>query len=103
MICAVTQMHFLPFVLLVSTVRVCIYLEYKYLKWSELCRESCTDENDVIKQIVTSDSKAALTFPEALVSLKGSSKNLTRLFLGLSIGGSLLIALIHLPFFMQQA
>uniref|UniRef100_A0A915AL22 SSD domain-containing protein n=3 Tax=Parascaris univalens TaxID=6257 RepID=A0A915AL22_PARUN len=64
-----------------------VIFEKSNLTWSELCRESCTDENDVIKQIVTSDSKAALTFPEALVSLKGSSKNLTRLFLGLSIGG----------------
>ncbi|VDD89737.1 unnamed protein product [Enterobius vermicularis] len=46
--------------------------------WSDLCRESCTDDDDAIVQIITSDLDAPLTYPESLVSSKISNETTKR-------------------------
>uniref|UniRef100_A0A0R3RK42 Uncharacterized protein n=1 Tax=Elaeophora elaphi TaxID=1147741 RepID=A0A0R3RK42_9BILA len=51
-----------------------------------MCHDACAGKNDPIQQILESDQKTALTYPETIVSLKNTG-NLTRLFLGLTIGG----------------
>ncbi|EJD74603.1 hypothetical protein LOAG_18100 [Loa loa] len=51
-----------------------------------MCHDTCTGKDDPIQQILESDPKITLTYPETIISPK-SSGNLTRLFLGLAIGG----------------
>ncbi|CAG9538882.1 unnamed protein product [Cercopithifilaria johnstoni] len=51
-----------------------------------MCRDTCTGKDDPMQQILESDPKTALTYPEAIITLKNTG-NITRLFLGLTIGG----------------
>ncbi|MCP9259125.1 hypothetical protein DINM_001397 [Dirofilaria immitis] len=69
-----------------SVKSIIINYERMNLTWPEMCSDICTEMDDPIQQITDSDSKIALTYPEAIISLKNSG-NLTRLFLGLIIGG----------------
>ncbi|VIO90854.1 Uncharacterized protein BM_BM4054 [Brugia malayi] len=56
------------------------------LTWPEMCHDACTGKDDPIQQILESDPKTTLTYPETIISLKNTG-NLTRLFVGLTIGG----------------
>lgn len=51
-----------------------------------MCYDTCSEKDDPIQQILESDSNTAITYPETIISLKDSG-NLTRLFLGLTVGG----------------
>ncbi|EJW81084.1 hypothetical protein WUBG_08009, partial [Wuchereria bancrofti] len=50
-----------------------------------MCHDTCTGKDDPIQQILESDPKTTLTYPESIISLKNTG-NLTRLFVGLTIG-----------------
>lgn len=58
-----------------------------------MCHDACTGKDDPIQQILESDPKTTLTYPETIISRKNTG-NLTRLFLGLTIGGKCILLVL---------
>lgn len=56
------------------------------MQWLDLCNEQCTRKDDPILQILEGGQRTTLTFPETIISSRNTG-NLTRSFLGLTIGG----------------
>ncbi|VDM93322.1 unnamed protein product, partial [Litomosoides sigmodontis] len=65
---------------------IVVNYERMNLTWPEMCHDACSGKDDPIQQILESDSNTAITYPETIIPLKNSG-NLTRLFLGLTVGG----------------
>ncbi|VDN08533.1 unnamed protein product [Thelazia callipaeda] len=68
-----------------SVKTIVVNYERTNLTWSELCREECTENDNILQQIIESDSQKTLTYPETFITNKKTG-NSTRLFLGLVVG-----------------